>query len=421
MRVITLGRMLLLLLAVSLFPNTTRATAVAPKMKCVVGPAAKQYGKSSWLVYSCEDGKSVLIASAPSNKAVHFRFTFIADDDGYALHGEGQGDRRVSDAAYQELNTLGEADIAALVSETRKASGVAPKDGPAAATSSTAAMQNLPELISAERRPPTFRAYGKLLNPDTPLQERQAMFSDLEARAQGGDPKALYVAGSLYRIGNALPGSPVARDLAKARLYLSNAATHGEILAMAKMAELEVTSMHPMEAVTWAQIYGHYAMLQPEAYRPSEGYLAELVERASRGIGKAQLQDVVDHLNAFITAYDSSVRSGAQKIDTLSPDLVPVEIPHTSITFHSSDYLPQAGFADYLVAFAPDGTVKDILLLDATPDFKLGNMLRNKLKGYRVGSAPSPDSATVRYVFIPVVFDDGKYQLTPKSSQRASP
>lgn len=92
-------------------------------MKCTVGPVAKQYGKTPWLVYSCDDGKSVLIVSAPANKAVRFRFTFVADDDGYALHGEGQGDKRVTDAAYQDLNTLVEADIAALVTETRKTQG----------------------------------------------------------------------------------------------------------------------------------------------------------------------------------------------------------------------------------------------------------------------------------------------------------
>jgi hypothetical protein len=92
-------------------------------MKCNVGPVAKQYGKTSWLVYSCEDGKSILIVSAPTNKAVRFHFTFVADDDGYALHGEGQGDKKVTDAAYQELNSLVEADISALISETRKVPG----------------------------------------------------------------------------------------------------------------------------------------------------------------------------------------------------------------------------------------------------------------------------------------------------------
>lgn len=413
--VTALGCTLLLFVSASLLPATTQASAVAPKMKCMVGPVTKKYGKSSWLVYSCEDGKSIQIVSDPTNKSIRFRFTFIADDGGYALHGEGQGDKRVTDAAYQDLNALGEADIAALVSETRKASGVLAKDVPIGATQSKAATLSASDLITAERNTSTSEIYGRLLNPDTPLQERQAIFVDLEAKAQEGDQKAMYVVGSLYRIGDALPASPVARDMAKARLYLSNAATHGEILAMAKMAEIEVASMNPMEAMTWAQIYGHYALLQPEAYRPSDGYLGELVDRASRGIGKAQLQDVVDHLNAFITAYDSAVKSGAERRSSVSADMAATDVPKKSITFSSSDYWPPAGFADFLVSFAPDGTVKDVWLLDATPDTKLGNLLRSSMKGYRVGAAPASESGSLRYGFIPSIFDDGKFRLAHKS------
>jgi hypothetical protein len=92
------------------------------KVKCAVGPVAKKYGKSSWLVYSCEYGKSILVVSAPTNKAFRSHCTFVADDDGYALRGEGQGDKRVTDAVYKDLTTLTEADIAALISETRKPS-----------------------------------------------------------------------------------------------------------------------------------------------------------------------------------------------------------------------------------------------------------------------------------------------------------
>lgn len=123
MRVVTRANTLLLLAAASLLPISAQAASAAPKLKCVTGPVAKQYGKTPWLVYGCEDGKSVLVVSAPANKAVRFRFTFIADEDGYALHGEGQGDKKVTDAAYQDLNSLSESDIAALVSDIQKSSG----------------------------------------------------------------------------------------------------------------------------------------------------------------------------------------------------------------------------------------------------------------------------------------------------------
>lgn len=108
-----------LLASIGVFSGS--ASATEPKMKCEIGPVPKQFGKSSWLVYGCEDSKSVRIVSAPSNKAVRFHFSFIADEDGYSLHGEGQGDRRVTDAAYQELNAMSESGVAALVSEANAA------------------------------------------------------------------------------------------------------------------------------------------------------------------------------------------------------------------------------------------------------------------------------------------------------------
>lgn len=110
------------LLLASFSTFAASAFAAEPKMKCDIGPVPKQFGKSAWLVYGCEDNKSVRIVSAPSNKAVRFHFSFMADEDGYSLHGEGQGDKRVTDAAYQELNAMSEAGVAALVAETREAS-----------------------------------------------------------------------------------------------------------------------------------------------------------------------------------------------------------------------------------------------------------------------------------------------------------
>lgn len=89
-------------------------------MKCAIGPITKEFGGAQWLVYSCEDRKSIVIKSAPSNKAVHFRFSFMADEDGFALEGKGQGDKHVTDAAYRELNAMTEEDVASLVRETQQ-------------------------------------------------------------------------------------------------------------------------------------------------------------------------------------------------------------------------------------------------------------------------------------------------------------
>jgi hypothetical protein len=91
-----------------------------------------------------------------------------------------------------------------------------------------------------------------------------------------------------------------------------------------------------------------------------------------------------------------------------------VRVPNHSLSFHSKEDMPPAGFADYLVSFAQDVTVKEVLLLDATPDVKLGGLLRSTLMDYRVGPSASSDASKPRLAFIPVTFDDGQYRLAPR-------
>jgi hypothetical protein len=82
----------------------------------------KQYGGTDWLVYSCEDKGSLVIVTAPSNPAMPFYFFYLHSDKGYELHGEGTGDKRLTDAAFNDLKNLSEDQIASLVVETQKAS-----------------------------------------------------------------------------------------------------------------------------------------------------------------------------------------------------------------------------------------------------------------------------------------------------------
>lgn len=43
-------------------------------LNCDIGPGTKTFGKSSWLVYSCTDNKSLVMVSAPGSPAVPFYF-----------------------------------------------------------------------------------------------------------------------------------------------------------------------------------------------------------------------------------------------------------------------------------------------------------------------------------------------------------
>jgi len=89
-------------------------------MKCEIGPITKSYGSTPWLVYGCDNAKSVVLVTAPGNPAMPFYFIFHPVDGAYRLEGEGTGDKSATTNAVNELKQLSESDIVALIEETRK-------------------------------------------------------------------------------------------------------------------------------------------------------------------------------------------------------------------------------------------------------------------------------------------------------------
>lgn len=96
-----------------------------PALSCDVGPLQRKYGGTDWVVYSCSDGRTVVIHSAAGNPAMPFYFIFFRQDERMRLYGEGTGDKKASEAAYKELEAMSERDVAALVRETKAKSGTA--------------------------------------------------------------------------------------------------------------------------------------------------------------------------------------------------------------------------------------------------------------------------------------------------------
>src|SRR5579863_60413 len=89
---------------------------------------------------------------------------------------------------------------------------------------------------------------ARFLDKSTPAPARQEIFEGWRKAALAGDTDAQYVVGTMYRRGDDVLPHVVERDADQARRYLSTAAAHGRLLAMAKMAELELAEDHPLEA-----------------------------------------------------------------------------------------------------------------------------------------------------------------------------
>ena len=111
---------LVTLVSVCAYGDDSAATA---PLTCSVGPVEQTYGNTKWLVYSCDDGRSVVIVSAPGSPASPFVFRFMARPDGYLLQSKGTGERQYTVAAYGELKQLTAQDVAELVRMTRGSAG----------------------------------------------------------------------------------------------------------------------------------------------------------------------------------------------------------------------------------------------------------------------------------------------------------
>jgi hypothetical protein len=93
----------------------------AAQLKCETGPVPKTFGATAWLVYSCDDGYSVVVISAAENPAMPFYFMFNREGTAYRLSGEGTGRRETTAAAFEDLKRLSTAEVEALVAQTRVA------------------------------------------------------------------------------------------------------------------------------------------------------------------------------------------------------------------------------------------------------------------------------------------------------------
>jgi hypothetical protein len=101
---------------------TPTETARPPELNCDVGPLHKTYGETAWLVYACNDSRSIVIISDEGNPAFPFLFMLYVKPSGdMQLHGEGDGKESATRAAFDEIKTLTQSDVAGLVEQAQSA------------------------------------------------------------------------------------------------------------------------------------------------------------------------------------------------------------------------------------------------------------------------------------------------------------
>ena len=88
-------------------------------MDCSLGPAERRFDGVQWLVFGCDDGRSIVFVTGPQSPAdLQFVFIVSADGDGYKVYGEGNGDRALTRPAYDAIIAMSANEYAALHAET---------------------------------------------------------------------------------------------------------------------------------------------------------------------------------------------------------------------------------------------------------------------------------------------------------------
>jgi hypothetical protein len=83
-------------------------------MQCSYGPVAKTLAGAPWLVFACDDGKSLVVVTDQHNPPSPFYFLVSLHGDVVNINGEGNGSKVTSDAASDQLGKMSAAEVAEL-------------------------------------------------------------------------------------------------------------------------------------------------------------------------------------------------------------------------------------------------------------------------------------------------------------------
>lgn len=242
---------------------------------------------------------------------------------------------------------------------------------------------SLPALAAVRSAPPphyTENGFNpRMLASSVPTKERVKLFAHIIELANQGQVRAQDLAGTLYWKGPDIAGSPVPVNLGQARKLLANAAVHGDVLAMAKLAELELAAGRPTPAMVWAQLYARYLHPVGPLSRGYNGYASDLIGRIAKVGGKPG-NAVRVGVASILNRYDQSIRDG---IDVFRHQQ---DHGHTFLVqepranhFDSSKLIKTSCVAEYMMGFDAHGKPTGIWPLDAFPDPSMSKELRSYL------------------------------------------
>lgn len=253
--------------------------------------------------------------------------------------------------------------------------------------------------------------FVEMLDEDVPAGERRPLAHALAAAAAGRDRTACWLSGSLHRRGDGMPGNPFPRDAERAQSDLFCAASQGNSLAMAQLAELDLELGAWVEAMAWAQMYAKFELaVGLAASGPAgDGYAAELIERidgkldaAGRVQAEARIAEIQKRYGDDITASAIAAAQG----NTLTLD----DRPTGELAYAPGTYRPyrirhpgrRSGIASFVIEVSPEGRLQRHVLVDALPRRQVVATAARVVEDLRFTPTGSDEP---RYAIVPILVD----------------
>lgn|GEM_PF-2028270 len=269
---------------------------------------------------------------------------------------------------------------------------------------------------------------------------REQLLAQLVALAGKGDGASAFYLGVLYRHGDAHPAHLVERDLDTARYWLEKCLgmTRCPLLALASLAELELSAHNPKPAMQWAQAWialdreftararaASGRTLRPSQLNRDTAYHAYLLERCYAAmpsgdrdaIGLAWFNElrlqrgkVLDRM--LFAQIDALQAQGADEDAGLAPR---AENQRRKTRFDSPMDLPVTpALTLFLLRGNPQGgRPESSLVIEALPSPSAARGLEALARDFK--TAPYPAAAGQRrYDTVPMSFNRGPYALTGK-------
>lgn len=240
-----------------------------------------------------------------------------------------------------------------------------------------------------------------LLDSEASIADRQAAMKVMQESAAAGNSYAMYNLGSLARQAR-FKDDPVTRyDPGAALMWLTRAFDHGRITAAFKLAVVHRDLGDNVEAMAWLQVYtyymkGHHLPADKQRPLPKRGavvaLLATLQAETKATPEETIRQRTIVLLSEHGTRYERAVPTPTEGIEGCRMRPPPKGFRN------SVARRVDASLVELVAVVEPDGSAREMAVLDSTPDFMSASLVRQF--GFAVACPKLEDNSDDRRVFI---------------------